>query len=249
MSDLTPSSISSPTPTPSGKSKTGLYIGLSIFIIVVFAGAGVGIYFLTKSQSGSSTGSTASGDKKKDTSGDKKKDTSGNKKKDTNNTCTGSCDSEANCTCPKGTECDSTSKKCEKSLPTGQKEVYFYDEGSYTLNYDAANAAAAKYGATLAGDSDVVTAQAKGADWCRWGWINDGHTVVYPAANDSTNGCGQGTVFRDWNTPKEKKYGATFLGPKPSKSVLPECPPRDKDQTPGPPCQVAFSSKKWSQYS
>jgi len=247
MSDLTPSSIASPTPTPSGKSKTGMYIGLIIFIIVVFAGAGVGIYFLTKSQSGSSTGSSSStGDKKKDTSDNKKKDTSGDKKKDK---CTGSCDSEANCTCPKGTECDSTSKKCEKSLPTGQKEVYLYDEGSYTLNYDEANAAAAKYGATLAGDSDVVTAQAKGADWCRWGWINDGRTVVYPAASDSTNGCGQGTVFRDWNTPKEKKYGATFLGPKPSKSVLPECPPRDKDQTPGPPCQVAFSSKKWSQYS
>jgi hypothetical protein len=83
MSDLTPSSISSTTPTPSGKSKTGLYIGLFIFIIVVFAGAGVGIYFLTKSQSGSSTGSTASGDKKTDTSDDKKTDTSGDKKKDT----------------------------------------------------------------------------------------------------------------------------------------------------------------------
>jgi hypothetical protein len=112
MSDLTPSSIASPTPTPSGKSKTGLYIGLSIFIIVVFVSAGVGIYFLTKSQSGSSTGSTTSGDKKTDTSGDKKKDTSGDKKKDK---CTGSCDSKANCTCPKGTECDSISNTCKST--------------------------------------------------------------------------------------------------------------------------------------
>ena len=111
----TPSSISSyndtpipipiPTPTP-----TSTYVLYGFLILLVLVLIGVGLWLLIPwamnkgSGSGSKTGTHTGKGKGKGNGKDKK--------------CTESCDSK--CTCPKGTECDSTSKTCKtKVKPCG----------------------------------------------------------------------------------------------------------------------------------
>ena len=103
----------------------------------------------------------------------------------------------------------------------------------------------------LAGDADVVTGHNSGADWCRWGWIDDGKTLAYPIARGSQFKCGDNKIdrIRFPDIVPTDTVSALMYGPKPPKSDLPECPsPRLPDGTLGKPCQMAFSSKKWSQY-
>ena len=151
------------------------------------------------------------------------------------------------------------STKGGEQIYYNKPELYLYDEGTYTMNFVDSQKKAIElnekyrnYGVTkLAGDADVVTGQQAGADWCRWGWIDDGKTLAYPIAKGSPFNCGDNKIDRSsypLNIPSVA-VSAIMYGPKPPKSDLPECPsPRLPDGTLGKPCQMAFSSKKWSQY-
>ena len=136
-------------------------------------------------------------------------------------------------------------------------ELYYYDEGNYFLTKKEALAAAAKYGASLASSDNIANAQVAGADWCRWGWYNDqSPSVAFPLAKPTSfKSCREnpqgleGQVVTVKNIPETAKWGALLYGPKPSKSILPECSTLSADNRSGSPCQLAFSTKKWSQYS
>ena len=161
--------------------------------------------------------------------------------------------------CKSDTDCTAPQTCVSGACTTPDSEVYYYDEGNYSLNKNAAAASAAKYGAALASLDDVAKAQVAGADWCRWGWTNAPvNTVAFPVAKSTAfNSCREnssnlkdqvvtfaGNTLTPYNT-----WGALLYGPKPSKTILPECAPYSNANATGSPCQVAFSSNKWSQYS
>ena len=136
-------------------------------------------------------------------------------------------------------------------------EVYHYDEGMFAIHSDDIQKIATRFGATVASESDIVAAQAAGADWCRWGWLNN-NTIAYPLAGPTAYPyCPDGTpppggkVFKYLDTSSGNTWGVTLYGPKPSKSVLPVCASTlgASTKSVGAPCIVPFSSTKWSQYS
>jgi hypothetical protein len=134
-------------------------------------------------------------------------------------------------------------------------EVYHYDEGIFAIHNADAQSIAAKFGAKIASESDIAAAQAAGADWCRWGWL-DNNTIAYPLAGPTAFPyCPDGTpppggkVFSSTSA-IDNTWGVTLYGPKPPKSTIPECSPvlGLKAKSLGNPCIVPFSSNKWSQY-
>jgi len=85
-------------------------------------------------------------------------------------------------------------------------------------NKDAAVNACSTYGATLATDAQLTSAQLANASWCEFGWIADSDKVELPNTYAST-GCGpMGQVNRQ---PPEtgKSYPATCYGPKPAAPI------------------------------
>jgi hypothetical protein len=161
--------------------------------------------------------------------------------------------------CTLDTDCTAPQTCVSGACTTPAPEVYYYDEGNYSLNKNAAAASAAKYDAALASPDDVAKAQVAGADWCRWGWTNAPvNTVAFPVAKSTAfNSCrenpsnrkDQVVTFSGNTLTPNHTWGALLYGPKPSKTILPECAPYSVANATGPPCQVAFSSNKWSQYS
>ena len=86
-------------------------------------------------------------------------------------------------TCTVDTDCTAPQTCVSGTCTTPDSEVYYYDEGHYSLTKKAAADSAAKYGAVLASPDEVSKAQAAGADWCRWGWTNDPiGSVAFPIA-------------------------------------------------------------------
>jgi hypothetical protein len=76
---------------------------------------------LTRNQSGSGNGNGSSTENNKKDNDKKDNDKKDNDKKDkkdkkdNDKKCTGSCDSKQKCTCPEGTECDSSSNTCKST--------------------------------------------------------------------------------------------------------------------------------------
>jgi hypothetical protein len=104
----------------------------------------------------------------------------------------------------------------------GEKEVFNLNDNVYT--YKEAQAACKSAGARLATHHEVVRAQAKGANWCNYGWSDD-QLALFPIQaeylesikNDPVlkNSCGVAGVNGGYFAQTDLKLGANCYGVKP----------------------------------
>jgi hypothetical protein len=117
-----------------------------------------------------------------------------------------------------------------------------------------ARAVCRSYGATLATYDQIENAHKKGAEWCDYGWSEDG-MVLYPTQRQSwakyqesevPQKCGIPGVNGGYNTDLTQLLGANCFGKKPAGTVPPfSYPPKKKSQTPD--YEVSpFNYKKWN---
>lgn len=96
----------------------------------------------------------------------------------------------------------------------GPKQVFAVGPG---YDYTRAQAAGicAGYGAQVATKAQLADAQAKGADWCFSGWVQDSSNGQWPITTSVIGGCGGRQGIIEW-TPPNQKAGVNCYGPKPS---------------------------------
>jgi hypothetical protein len=118
-------------------------------------------------------------------------------------------------------------------------EVYYYDEGYYTLNFEEAEKAAVKLNAKIATIEQVQAAKDAGGSWCNFGWIAD-KNIAYPM-NKASPGCKIGTN-QFLPLKNQDTYGVNLYGVKPPRGRYPIC--EGGTHTGG--CLLPFSNLKWS---
>jgi len=142
--------------------------------------------------------------------------------------------------------------KKEKEKGPSSTEQAFHVNGDF--DYTMARAVCRSYGATLATYDQIENAHKKGAEWCDYGWSEDG-MVLYPTQRQSwakyqesevPQKCGIPGVNGGYNTDLTQLLGANCFGKKPAGTVPPfSYPPKKKSQTPD--YEVSpFNYKKWN---
>jgi hypothetical protein len=114
-SSVSDTTIATPIPIPTSTS-TSTYVLYGSLVLLVLVLIGVGLWFLIPWAMNKGNGSGSGSRSKTGTHTGNGKGNGKDKK------CTDSCDSK--CTCPKGTECDSTSKTCKAPVTPGTPGTY-----------------------------------------------------------------------------------------------------------------------------
>ncbi len=132
-----------------------------------------------------------------------------------------------------------------------KNEQVFHVKGGF--DYSMARAVCRSYGATLATYDQIENAHKKGAEWCNYGWSEDG-MVLYPTQrkswgiyqeSDVPQKCGIPGVNGGYNNDLSQQLGANCYGKKPDGKPPPFAyPPKKKTQTPD--YEVSpFNYSKW----
>ena len=128
----------------------------------------------------------------------------------------------------------------------------FHVKGGF--DYTMARAVCRSYGATLATYDQIENAHKKGAEWCDYGWSEDG-MVLYPTQrsswaiyqeSDQPQKCGIPGVNGGYNSDLSQQLGANCYGKKPDGKPPPFAyPPKKKVST--PEYEVSpFNYSKWN---
>lgn len=119
------------------------------------------------------------------------------------------------------------------STANSKPEVFAVGPG-YDYSLGQAPGVCAKYGARVATDGELATAQSAGADWCFTAWLADVVDPKYPITTSLQGGCGGGRKGVMTYKPPTNKAGVTCYGIKPGS---------------GTPGVLNFAQGKWSQFS
>ena len=135
--------------------------------------------------------------------------------------------------------------------PPSKNEQVFHVKGDF--DYSMSRAICKSYGAQLATYDQIDKAHKKGAEWCDYGWSEDG-MVLYPTQrksweiyqqSDVPQKCGIPGVNGGYNNDLLQKLGANCYGKKPDGKAPPfSYPPKKKVKT--PEYEVSpFNYSKW----
>jgi hypothetical protein len=122
------------------------------------------------------------------------------------------------------------------------------------FDYSMAKSVCKAYDATLANLTQMKEAYDKGAEWCQYGWSEDG-MVLYPTQEDSwklyqkekKDKCGIPGINGGYNSRTRQRLGVNCYGVKPS-GVMPLYPsPVEKPNLPKQGKISPFNYKAWSQ--
>lgn len=138
------------------------------------------------------------------------------------------------------------------STPLLSSDQVFHVKGGF--DYTMARAVCRSYGATLATYDQIENAHKKGAEWCEYGWSEDG-MVLYPTQRSSwaiyqesevPQKCGIPGVNGGYNSDLTQQLGANCYGKKPAGKPPPFAyPPKKKATT--PEYEVSpFNYSKWN---
>jgi hypothetical protein len=128
----------------------------------------------------------------------------------------------------------------------------YHIQGNF--DYSMAKSVCKAYDATLASLSQIKDAYEKGAEWCDYGWSEDG-MVLYPTQEDSwklyqkekKDKCGIPGINGGYNSRTRQRLGVNCYGVKPS-GVMPLNPsPVEKPNLPKQGLISPFNYKAWSQ--
>jgi len=123
------------------------------------------------------------------------------------------------------------------------------------FDYSMAKSVCKAYDATLANLTQMKEAYDKGAEWCQYGWSEDG-MVLYPTQEDSwklyqkekKDKCGIPGINGGYNSRTRQRLGVNCYGVKPS-GVMPLYPsPVEKPNLPKQGKISPFNYKAWSQF-
>jgi hypothetical protein len=148
-----------------------------------------------------------------------------------------------------------TTKPLPAMTPTAtalSSDQAFHVKGGF--DYTMARAVCRSYGATLATYDQIENAHKKGAEWCEYGWSEDG-MVLYPTQrsswaiyqeSDQPQKCGIPGVNGGYNSDEAQQLGANCYGKKPDGKPPPFAyPPKKKVST--PEYEVSpFNYSKWN---
>ena len=145
-----------------------------------------------------------------------------------------------------------TTKTTETQGQTKGPETY-HIQGQF--DYSMAKSVCKAYDATLASLSQIKEAHEKGAEWCDYGWSEDG-MVLYPTQEDSwklyqkekKDKCGIPGINGGYNPRTRQRLGVNCYGVKPSGVVpLYPSPVENKPNLPKQGLISPFNYKAWSQ--
>ena len=123
------------------------------------------------------------------------------------------------------------------------------------FDYSMAKSVCKAYDATLASLSQIKQAYEKGAEWCDYGWSEDG-MVLYPTQEESwklyqkekKDKCGIPGINGGYNPRKGQRLGVNCYGVKPSGMMpLYASPVENKPNLPKQGTISPFNYKAWSQ--
>jgi hypothetical protein len=139
----------------------------------------------------------------------------------------------------------------DKPKPAGPET--YHVQGQF--NYSMAKSVCKAYDATLASLSQIKDAYEKGAEWCDYGWSEDG-MVLYPTQEDSwklyqkekKDKCGIPGINGGYNPRTRQRLGVNCYGVKPSGMMpLYASPVENKPNLPKQGTISPFNYKAWSQ--
>lgn len=148
-----------------------------------------------------------------------------------------------------------TEDKTEPTQPeqTQKGPETYHIQGQF--DYSMAKSVCKAYDATLASLSQIKDAYEKGAEWCDYGWSEDG-MVLYPTQEDSwklyqkekKDKCGIPGINGGYNPRTRQRLGVNCYGVKPS-GVMPlyPSPIENKPNLPKQGRISPFNYKAWSQ--
>ena len=122
------------------------------------------------------------------------------------------------------------------------------------FDYSMAKSVCKAYDATLASLTQIKEAYDKGAEWCEYGWSEDG-MVLYPTQEESwklyqkekKDKCGIPGINGGYNSRTRQRLGVNCYGVKPS-GMMPLYPsPVEKPNLPKQGTISPFNYKAWSQ--
>jgi hypothetical protein len=158
------------------------------------------------------------------------------------------------------TDTTDTTKKTDTSETTETTDTPVHAKGPETyhiqgqFDYSMAKSVCKAYDATLASLTQIKDAYEKGAEWCDYGWSEDG-MVLYPTQEDSwklyqkekKDKCGIPGINGGYNPRTRQRLGVNCYGVKPS-GVMPLNPsPVEKPNLPKQGIISPFNYKAWSQ--
>ena len=122
------------------------------------------------------------------------------------------------------------------------------------FDYSMAKSVCKAYDATLASLSQIKQAYDKGAEWCDYGWSEDG-MVLYPTQEESwkeyqkekKDKCGIPGINGGYNLRKGQRLGVNCYGVKPSGMMPLYASPVEKPNLPKQGTISPFNYKAWSQ--
>jgi len=149
-------------------------------------------------------------------------------------------------------ETKANKKEAKANKKAASTDQAFHVNGDF--DYTMARAVCRSYGATLATYDQISNAHKKGAEWCDYGWSEDG-MVLFPTQRASwakyqesevPQKCGIPGINGGYNTDLTQHLGANCYGKKPPGEVPPFAyPPKKLSQTPD--YEVSpFNYTKWN---
>jgi len=171
---------------------------------------------------------------------------------DTETTDTETTNTETTNTETTDTETNDTETADTQSVLQKGPETY-HIKGQF--DYSMAKSVCKAYDATLASLTQIKDAYEKGAEWCEYGWSEDG-MVLYPTQEDSwklyqkdkKDKCGIPGINGGYNSRTRQRLGVNCYGVKPS-GVMPlnPSPVENKPNLPKQGLISPFNYKAWSQ--
>jgi hypothetical protein len=148
-----------------------------------------------------------------------------------------------------------TSDTSKDTSDTNTKSAETYHiQGQF--DYSMAKSVCKAYDATLASLSQIKDAYDKGAEWCDYGWSEDG-MVLYPTQEESwkkyqkgqKDQCGIPGINGGYNPRTRQRLGVNCYGAKPAgKMPLYPSPVENKPNLPKHGTLSPFNYKAWSQF-
>ena len=148
---------------------------------------------------------------------------------------------------------DDTDQPNEPNQPQPKGPETYHVQGRF--DYSMAKSVCKAYDATLASLSQIKQAYDKGAEWCDYGWSEDG-MVLYPTQEESwkeyqkekKDKCGIPGINGGYNLRKGQRLGVNCYGVKPSGMMpLYASPVENKPNLPKQGTISPFNYKAWSQ--
>lgn len=149
------------------------------------------------------------------------------------------------------TETTDSTKPTDPTKPSGPETYHVQGQFDYSMAKSVCKA----YDATLASLSQIKEAYDKGAEWCDYGWSEDG-MVLYPTQEESwklyqkekKDKCGIPGINGGYNPRTRQRLGVNCYGIKPSGMMpLYPSPVENKPNLPKQGTISPFNYKAWSQ--